>query len=173
MAYYSQVSADGYFTHRLFTTDPNFQPQDNCRILLDNPPEANSTHHPELVYPVRAEATEVEYVMVESTSQAVEAITASERIERNKRLVEHVDSIGPIEWESFTDAEKAEIKQYRIDLLNVPQQDGFPHAIQWPEKPECIGFNIRDKKKMMIGVAESYYDDGKFILANRIINKSN
>ena len=29
-----------------------------------------------------------------------------------------------------------EWKQYRIDLLNVPQQSSFPSKVTWPTKPE-------------------------------------
>ena len=43
---------------------------------------------------------------------------------------------NPLRWADLTAAKKAEWSQYRTDLLNVPQQAGFPHTVAWPTKPE-------------------------------------
>jgi hypothetical protein len=55
---------------------------------------------------------------------------------RNKWLRRHVDSINAVRWNSFTQQQKDAWTQYRQDLLNVPQQEGFPYNIIWPTKPE-------------------------------------
>ena len=57
---------------------------------------------------------------------------------RNLYLSENVDPLASnlLIWGDLTDAKKAEWKQYRIDLLNVPQQSGFPDTITWPTKPD-------------------------------------
>ena len=31
-----------------------------------------------------------------------------------------------------------EVEAYRDALRDVPQQEGFPENVEWPEKPECI-----------------------------------
>ncbi len=56
---------------------------------------------------------------------------------RDRLLEEFVDTIATnsIRWNALTDAKQAEWTQYRIDLLNVPQQSGFPTSITWPTKP--------------------------------------
>ena len=60
------------------------------------------------------------------------------RYQRNQRLENEVDPIvtNPLRWADLTTAKQNEWTQYRTDLLNVPQQAGFPHNINWPTKPE-------------------------------------
>lgn len=54
---------------------------------------------------------------------------------RNKLLNEYVDKINIFRWELLSDSEKDLWRQYRQDLLNVPQQEGFPHNVVWPVIP--------------------------------------
>lgn len=60
------------------------------------------------------------------------------RYQRNQRLESEVDPIvtNPLRWADLTTAKQNEWTQYRTDLLNVPQQAGFPNTINWPTKPE-------------------------------------
>ena len=57
---------------------------------------------------------------------------------RGMRLSNDVDPIvsNPLRWADMTIAEQNAWAQYRTDLLNIPQQSGFPHDITWPTKPE-------------------------------------
>ena len=57
---------------------------------------------------------------------------------RDNRLVTEVDPIvsNALRWADLTAAKQAEWTQYRTDLLNVPDQAGFPTDITWPTKPE-------------------------------------
>ena len=66
------------------------------------------------------------------------AAAAQVRAERDNRLVTEVDPIvsNALRWADLTAAKQAEWTQYRTDLLNVPDQAGFPHDITWPMKPE-------------------------------------
>ena len=65
-------------------------------------------------------------------------LSASLRGQRNQRLAEEVDPLvtNPLRWAELTDAKQAEWTQYRTDLLNLPEQSGFPNDITWPTKPE-------------------------------------
>ena len=56
---------------------------------------------------------------------------------RNALLLE-VDSMvsNPLRWAELTSEQQSLWTQYRTDLLNVPQQFGFPYDITWPTKPE-------------------------------------
>lgn len=60
------------------------------------------------------------------------------RSERNRLLKSQVDPIvsNPLRWADLTTEKQNEWSQYRTDLLNVPQQSGFPNTISWPTKPE-------------------------------------
>ena len=64
-------------------------------------------------------------------------LEANLRAQRNQKLVEEVDPIvtNPLRWAELTDAKQAEWVQYRTDLLNLPEQAGFPNTVTWPTKP--------------------------------------
>jgi hypothetical protein len=65
-------------------------------------------------------------------------LAASLRAQRDQKLVEEVDPLvtNPLRWGELTDAKQAEWTQYRTDLLNLPDQAGFPNTVTWPTKPE-------------------------------------
>ena len=65
-------------------------------------------------------------------------LAASIRAERDNKLVNEVDPIvsNNLRWAELTDAKQAEWTQYRTDLLNLPDQSGFPNSVTWPTKPE-------------------------------------
>lgn len=67
----------------------------------------------------------------------VEAATNA-RSKRSQLLRAEVDPIvsNPLRWADLTTEKQNEWSQYRTDLLNVPQQSGFPNTISWPTKPE-------------------------------------
>ena len=60
------------------------------------------------------------------------------RLARDAKLANDVDPIvsNPLRWNELTDVQRTAWTQYRTDLLNVPQQAGFPHNVTWPTKPE-------------------------------------
>ena len=57
------------------------------------------------------------------------------RRHRNILLAEWVDRMNPIVWEVMTEEQKQSWRDYRQLLLDVPNQIGFPWAIEWPENP--------------------------------------
>lgn len=66
------------------------------------------------------------------------AAAAQVRAERDSILVRVVDPIASnaLRWADMTTEQQNAWSQYRTDLLNVPQQNGFPYDIVWPIKPE-------------------------------------
>tara|TARA_R110000803_G_scaffold206700_1_gene274131 strand:+ start:641 stop:943 length:303 start_codon:yes stop_codon:yes gene_type:complete len=60
------------------------------------------------------------------------------RMERDRILVSEVDPVtgNTLRLNSLPTEKKAEWLQYRTDLMDVPQQAGFPTDITWPVKPE-------------------------------------
>lgn len=59
------------------------------------------------------------------------------REERDEDLLQvDVHSGNVLRWAELSTDQQTAWSQYRIDLLNVPQQDGFPNTITWPTKPE-------------------------------------
>lgn len=57
------------------------------------------------------------------------------RAKRDNLLKEVVDSVNPMRWEALTELQKDAWRAYRQALLDVPQQEGFPTNIVWPEAP--------------------------------------
>ena len=53
-------------------------------------------------------------------------------------LLTKIDLINPIRWESFTEEQKNTLRNYRQDLLDVPQQKDFPNNIIWPILPKDL-----------------------------------
>jgi hypothetical protein len=75
---------------------------------------------------------------VAPTQEELDAgLAARIRYERDQKLLEEVDPIAgnALRWAELTDAKQAEWTQYRTDLLNLPEQSGFPNTITWPTKP--------------------------------------
>lgn len=57
---------------------------------------------------------------------------------RDLKLETEVDPIAGnlLRWSSLTPKEQSAWAQYRSDLLNLTQTDGFPYNVTWPTKPE-------------------------------------
>ncbi len=56
---------------------------------------------------------------------------------RNSKLSTEVDPLvsNPLRWADLTTEEQDDWAQYRLDLLNVTGQEGFPHDVTWPTRP--------------------------------------
>jgi hypothetical protein len=75
---------------------------------------------------------------VAPTQAELDAVTALQvRSDRDYKLLTEVDTLvsNPLRWAELTSNKQTEWSQYRTDLLNLPQQSGFPNAITWPVKP--------------------------------------
>lgn len=75
----------------------------------------------------------------EAATQAEIDTTAANwaRIQRDMLLETEVDPIvsNPLRWADMTTEQQNAWSQYRTDLLNITDQDGFPHSVTWPTKP--------------------------------------
>jgi hypothetical protein len=100
----------------------------------------DDTAPPELVAQAIAErglvpATPEQVQTIQNPVPTAEQLAAAARAKRNGLLVELDALCAPLRWETYTDAYKEALRTYRIALLDVPQKDGFPHTIKWPDKP--------------------------------------
>jgi hypothetical protein len=59
---------------------------------------------------------------------------------RNNRnqLLAQIDRINPVWHASLTTQQQTELVAYRQQLLDVPQQEGFPTTIVWPAQPSWL-----------------------------------
>jgi hypothetical protein len=56
---------------------------------------------------------------------------------RNQALAQ-IDRVNPVWYASLTQDQQQELVVYRQQLLDVPQQAGFPTDIVWPAKPTWL-----------------------------------
>ena len=78
---------------------------------------------------------------VAPTQEELDAIAAVNiRAERDRRLVSEVDPVvsNPLRWTDLSEQEQADVSAYRLALLDVPSQSGFPSTVSWPTKPSCL-----------------------------------
>jgi hypothetical protein len=76
---------------------------------------------------------------VPPTQEERDAETAAAiRQERDMKLIAEVDPIAgnALRWAALSIEQQQAWASYRQDLLNIPQQAGFPNAVIWPTKPE-------------------------------------
>lgn len=71
---------------------------------------------------------------VAPTQEDLSAILAAEVRGKRDSLLRAVDAVvmNPLRWAALSEAEKAATATYRLALLNVPQQGGFPNDVLWP-----------------------------------------
>jgi hypothetical protein len=81
--------------------------------------------------------TDFEAYVAPTQAELDAELAANLRGQRDDKLVNEVDPIvtNPLRWAELTDAKQAEWTQYRTDLLNMPDQAGFPNTVAWPTKP--------------------------------------
>lgn len=79
-------------------------------------------------------ATEVEEHL--NPTPTPEQLAERERAKRD-RLLRELDAIvmNPLRWSELSEAEQQALAERRQALLDVPQQEGFPYNIEWPENP--------------------------------------
>lgn len=60
------------------------------------------------------------------------------RSQRDNLLVTQVDPIvtNPLRWADMTTEQQNAWSSYRTALLDITDQDGFPHNVTWPTKPD-------------------------------------
>jgi hypothetical protein len=78
---------------------------------------------------------------VAPTQEELDAKAADDiRFERDRRLAVEVDPVvsNPLRWADLSEQEQADVSAYRLALLDVPQQQGFPHTVSWPTPPACL-----------------------------------
>ena len=91
-----------------------------------------------IIFPDGVE-TEISQEQYDAMIVAIPPSAEQVRSERDNILTTVVDPLvsNPLRWADLTSDKQAEWSQYRTDLLAVPQQDGFPNNITWPQEPSA------------------------------------
>jgi len=74
----------------------------------------------------------------EATNE-LDVLMMSNRVKERRKtlLLRYIDTISPIRWESFTEAEKQEISDWRQSLLDITNVEGFPY-VELPAVPNLL-----------------------------------
>lgn len=77
--------------------------------------------------------------IVDASAQEIETRTRREavhvRMLRDQLLSSKIDVFNLLRWESLNEEQKSKLRDYRQQLLDIPQQPGFPWSINWPMQP--------------------------------------
>ena len=76
---------------------------------------------------------------VPPTQEELDATAATAvRQQRDTLLATQVDPIvsNPLRWADLSAERQAAWATYRRALLDITAQAGFPHSVEWPQKPE-------------------------------------
>lgn len=81
--------------------------------------------------------TNVETTIPDNRVVSEEEVANGIRDERNEQLRSTVDVIAGnvLRWNCLTTEEQDLWTTYRLELLDVPQQAGFPNSVTWPTEP--------------------------------------
>ena len=73
-----------------------------------------------------------------NTERMNAGVSAQVRASRDYLLSTEVDPIvsNPLRWGSLSDEQQLAFTVYRQNLLDITEQEGFPHNVTWPTKPE-------------------------------------
>ena len=65
-------------------------------------------------------------------AENVEEMDSIMRNRRNYFLTKYADTISPLRWENFSEAEKEEVRNWHKSLLDMPQSTGWPYVAMPP-----------------------------------------
>lgn len=73
-----------------------------------------------------------------SAEEIIESDAGEVRRERYGKLKLKFDPIAtnPFRWNDLTEEKQAEWLSFRQELLDLPEQSGFPYDVTWPTTPE-------------------------------------
>lgn len=138
----------------LSVTDPKYISENNeyihCRVhfvdlgIIDFVASSNDceTHSKEIYYKAKSGI----FGPIKPYTPTVIPVPSNEdlageiRRQRNSLLVE-IDKVvlNPFRFAELSDQDKAELAQYRKQLLDITKQDDFPLSVTWPTLPSLIG----------------------------------
>jgi len=102
-------------------------------------PQDNSPHIKALLSEILAGEHGPIGEYIAPTQEQLDAEAADRvRVTRDAILLGEVDPIvsNPLRWGSLSDEQQLAFTVYRQNLLDIPEQEGFPHNVVWPTKPE-------------------------------------
>lgn len=80
----------------------------------------------------------VEFIDAPAKTYPDDELSGIARAKRDFLLSEYIDKINAVRWAALSASQKTAATAFRSALLDVPQQEGFPRSITWPEIPAFL-----------------------------------
>ena len=132
MSFYTVIDANNNIVLSRVTEDPNFNPGEDRRLLLDETPDYDKEKEYVIrLNPVPAGSNVIVYQVVEyDDSHFIQEI----EVQRQALLAQ-------TDWTQLPDVSMLEEKKqeyivYRQSLRDINEQTGYPKNVIWPVRPE-------------------------------------
>lgn len=113
-----------------------FESSDDCiPVELDHHEDFFSQPQPIGTKLVVSDDGQLSYAPIEYTDTELEVFA---RKRRNSLLQRYIDGLNSFRLAELSAEEQNVAAKFRLELLDVPQQEGFPQNIDWPEVPACL-----------------------------------
>ena len=123
--------------------------QDNANLMLEGQTYVTGHYDPNMFYidqgkpcarPPKPMHENLEHVFDWTTKTwQVDLELSGQKIKNCRQwLLQDVDRVNPIWYASLTVEQQQQLQAYRLALLAVPQQAGFPSQVEWPSKPTWL-----------------------------------
>mgnify|MGYP003625607087 CR=1 FL=1 len=103
-----------------------------------DPDDTDMTINNDDLLAAMSEAGDVAAYVPPTQAELNEVLSVKIRNDRDILLMSEVDMVAgnALRWSSLSQDKQSEWSAYRIALLDVPQQQGFPNDVTWPTKPQ-------------------------------------
>lgn len=105
-----------------------------------NPDDGDQTIDNDYLFAQFAARGDVAAYVAPTEQELYDIAAAGVRQSRNYRLVSEVDPLAgnSLRWAELTSEKQEDVIAYRRALLDITEQGGFPHNVNWPDKPEWM-----------------------------------
>ena len=105
-----------------------------------NPDDGDETIDNDYLFAQFAAKGDVAAYVAPTQSELDEAAAAGVRQVRSYKLTQEVDPLAgnSLRWADLTSDQRQDVTDYRQSLLDITEQGGFPHDVNWPIKPDWM-----------------------------------
>lgn len=105
-----------------------------------NPDDGDETIDNDYLFAQFAAKGDVAAYVAPTQAELDEAASANVRQVRADKLLAEVDPLAgnSLRWADLTSDQQQDVIDYRQSLLDITEQGGFPHSVNWPTKPDWM-----------------------------------
>ena len=105
-----------------------------------NPDDGDQTIDNDYLFTQFAAKGDVAAYVAPTQAELDAAAASGVRQDRADKLVAEVDPLAGnrLRWADLTSDQQQDVIDYRQSLLDITEQGGFPHSVNWPIKPDWM-----------------------------------